>query len=142
MGTQITEYSPIEATLADLSQRFKGVVFDVRTTQGMALAHGRVELERSTDMRRNVRRRHRRRAQGTAMSDLVARYEAAMSSGNLAEFLLSHAKLWPFIKAALEAAEEMEGIRGHQRTVLGPCFSHCSMCAAQFKFRAAMGGGG
>lgn len=33
-GTQIAEYSPVEAGLADLRQRFQGVVFDLATTKG------------------------------------------------------------------------------------------------------------
>ncbi len=35
MTLAITEYSPTEAALADLSNRFKGVVFNVSTTKGM-----------------------------------------------------------------------------------------------------------
>lgn len=35
MTTQITEYSKTDAALADLAQRYKGVVFDVTTTAGM-----------------------------------------------------------------------------------------------------------
>lgn len=45
MTTAIVEYSKTEAALADLAQRFKDVVFDVRTTQGMTLARkGRAEI--------------------------------------------------------------------------------------------------
>ena len=45
MTTQIVEYSKTEAALADLSQRYKGVVFDVATRDGMMTAiKGRAEL--------------------------------------------------------------------------------------------------
>lgn len=45
MTTQIQEYSKTEAALADLSQRYKGVLFDVTTKEGMATAiKGRAEL--------------------------------------------------------------------------------------------------
>lgn len=45
MTTAITEYSQTEAALADLAQRYKGVVFDVATRDGMQLAiKGRAEL--------------------------------------------------------------------------------------------------
>ena len=45
MTTTIQEYSATESALADLAQRFKGVVFDVTTKQGMEDAKkGRAEL--------------------------------------------------------------------------------------------------
>lgn len=45
MTTAIAEYSATEAALADLEQRYKGVVFDVATRDGMASAiKGRAEL--------------------------------------------------------------------------------------------------
>lgn len=45
MTTQIVEYSKTEAALADLAQRYKGVVFDVATTVGMTTARkGRAEI--------------------------------------------------------------------------------------------------
>ena len=45
MTTTIQEYSATESALADLAQRFKGVVYDVTTKQGMEDAKkGRAEL--------------------------------------------------------------------------------------------------
>lgn len=45
MTTAIAEYSPTEAALADLRQRYKDVVFDVTTTKGMEIARkGRAEI--------------------------------------------------------------------------------------------------
>lgn len=45
MTTAIQEYTATEAALAELAGRFKGVVFDVTTTKGMADARaGRMEL--------------------------------------------------------------------------------------------------
>lgn len=45
MSTQIVEYSKTEAALADLASRYKGVVFDVATRDGMSSAiKGRAEL--------------------------------------------------------------------------------------------------
>lgn len=45
MTTQIAEYSPTEAALAELANRYRGVVFDVRTKDGMkAAAKARAEL--------------------------------------------------------------------------------------------------
>ncbi len=45
MTTQIVEYSKTEAALADLASRYKNVVFDVATREGMATAiKGRAEL--------------------------------------------------------------------------------------------------
>lgn len=45
MTTSIQEYSKADAALADLAQRFKGVVFDVTTTSGMQAARvARAEL--------------------------------------------------------------------------------------------------
>lgn len=38
MTTQITEYSKTDAALADLASRFKGVVFEVATREGMSAA--------------------------------------------------------------------------------------------------------
>lgn len=38
MATQITEYSKTDAALADLANRFKGVVFEVATKEGMSAA--------------------------------------------------------------------------------------------------------
>lgn len=46
MTTSITEYTPTEAALADLRQRYGKVVFDVTTTKGMDLARkGRSEIK-------------------------------------------------------------------------------------------------
>jgi colicin import membrane protein len=46
MTTEIAEYSPTEAALADLRQRYGKVVFDVTTTKGMDLARkGRSEIK-------------------------------------------------------------------------------------------------
>jgi hypothetical protein len=43
--TSITEYSPTEAALADLAERYKGVSFDIETREGMQAAiAGRAEL--------------------------------------------------------------------------------------------------
>lgn len=45
MSTQIQEYSPTEAALAELGEKYKGVVYDVTTKEGMAAAKaGRNEL--------------------------------------------------------------------------------------------------
>jgi colicin import membrane protein len=45
MTTQIAEYSQTEAALADLASRYKGVVYDVTTKEGLAAAKtGRNEL--------------------------------------------------------------------------------------------------
>lgn len=45
MGTEIAEYTRTEAALADLAARYKGVVFDVATRDGMQTAiKGRAEL--------------------------------------------------------------------------------------------------
>ena len=45
MTTEIVEYSKTEAALADLATRYKGVLFDVTTREGMATAvKGRAEL--------------------------------------------------------------------------------------------------
>lgn len=45
MSTSIAEYSPTEAALADLRQRYANVVFDVATTKGMEAARkGRAEI--------------------------------------------------------------------------------------------------
>jgi colicin import membrane protein len=45
MSTAIVEYSATEAALADLAQRYKDVVFDVKTTAGMQVAKkGRAEI--------------------------------------------------------------------------------------------------
>jgi hypothetical protein len=45
MTTAIAEYSKTEAALADLAQRYKGVLFDVSTKEGLATAvKGRAEL--------------------------------------------------------------------------------------------------
>ena len=55
MATQITEYSKTDAALAELSQRYKGVLFEVATKEGMVAARTaraelrgyRVELEKT-----------------------------------------------------------------------------------------------
>ena len=45
MTTAIAEYSKTDAALADLAQRYKGVLFDVTTREGMATAiKGRAEI--------------------------------------------------------------------------------------------------
>ena len=45
MTTEIVEYSKTEAALSDLAQRYKGVLFDVTTREGLSAAiKGRVEL--------------------------------------------------------------------------------------------------
>lgn len=45
MTTTVAEYSPTEAALADLRQRYKDVVFEVATTKGMEIARkGRAEI--------------------------------------------------------------------------------------------------
>src|SRR5258708_35208227 len=45
MTTEIAEYSNTEAALSDLGQRYKGVVFDVTTADGMSTAKkGRAEI--------------------------------------------------------------------------------------------------
>ena len=45
MTTEIVEYSKTEAALADLAQRYKGVIFDVATLPGMMTARkGRAEI--------------------------------------------------------------------------------------------------
>jgi len=45
MTTQIAEYSPTEAALADLRSRYSAVVFDTATTKGMQEAiAGRAEI--------------------------------------------------------------------------------------------------
>lgn len=47
MTTEIVEYSKTEAALADLGQRYKGVVFDVTTREGMQAAiKGRAEIRK------------------------------------------------------------------------------------------------
>ncbi len=47
MTTEIVEYSKTEAALADLSQKYKGVVFDVTTVEGMRTARlGRAEIRK------------------------------------------------------------------------------------------------
>ena len=38
MSTEIVEYSKTDAALADLASRFKGVVFEVATREGMGAA--------------------------------------------------------------------------------------------------------
>lgn len=45
MTTEIAEYSKTEAALADLAQKYKGVIFDMATREGMGTAiKGRAEL--------------------------------------------------------------------------------------------------
>jgi colicin import membrane protein len=47
MTTEIAEYSKTEAALADLEQKYKGVVFDVTTAEGMQTARkGRAEIRK------------------------------------------------------------------------------------------------
>lgn len=45
MGTEIVEYSKTEAALGDLAEKYKGVIFDCTTREGMqAASKGRAEL--------------------------------------------------------------------------------------------------
>ena len=47
MTTEIVEYSKTEAALADLTQKYGGVIFDVTTTDGMKIAkQGRAEIKK------------------------------------------------------------------------------------------------
>lgn len=119
MGTQITEYSPTEAALADLAQRFKVVVFDVRTTQGL--------------------RRHR---EGGEVS-IVTEIEAACSASEYPETLAMHAAwdiveslYWPRIREALLAAEEM----CKERHTVEDWHDRCKACEAEARFRKAYTG--
>lgn len=68
MTTEIAEYSKTEAALSDLAQKYKGVVFDVRTREGLTSAkHGRAEIRKYRtsleDLRKAIKEPALRRCQ-------------------------------------------------------------------------------